>query len=93
MANSEKYIEQAAIEKLHEAIHIQKQCNELTIHLTDSLMWVLHFCQKNNLPLPNLNKIRSIIDKAIQLESTNQPTFYSDKNNRRLDRTESNNGK
>ena len=90
MDNSNRYIEQAAIEKLHEAIHIQKQCNELTVHLTDSLMWVLHYCQKNNYPLPNLEKVRSIIDKTIELEKSYQPNKNTSNNNRLGHRTQNN---
>lgn len=84
MDNSDIYTEQAAIEKLHDAIQIQRQCNKLTVHLTDSLMWVLHYCQKNNIPLPNLEKIRNIIDKTIELEretSPDQPTGNRDDSN------------
>jgi len=84
--NSEKYIEQGAIEKLQDAIYIQKANKELAEHLNDSLLWVLHYCKKHNIQLPNLEKIRNIIDKSIQLErkiSHDQPTGNSDNNNLR----------
>lgn len=71
--NSDKYIEQAAIEKLRYALQVQKKSKELVEHLNDSLLWTLHYCKKHNIPLPNMEKIRNIIDKTIELELETSP--------------------
>lgn len=83
MDNSDKYIEQGAIEKLRYALHVQKVNKELAEHLNDSLLWVLHYCKKHNIPLPNLEKIRQIIDKSLELEqktTPDQPSKNKDNN-------------
>jgi hypothetical protein len=57
----------SAIEKLRYAVKVKRINDELLEHLATSLTWTLHYCAKNNLPLPNQDKINRIVNKALCL--------------------------
>lgn len=67
MDNSDELIEVSAVEKLRYAVEMKKINDELMEHLATSLTWVLHYCYKNNLPLPNQDKINRIVNRALSL--------------------------
>jgi len=83
--NGDQYITAGAVENLHYALYVKKVNLELTEHLNESLLWVLHYCKKHNIPLPDMGKIRSIIEKSIELEQKSHPhhpTTFDKENNR-----------
>ena len=87
--NSDPYLEMAATEKLRYAVKVKQINDELMEHLASSLRWLLHYCIKNNIPIPR-DEIDNIIDKAVKIESKlpSHPTTFDTENNRRqLDRT------
>jgi len=88
--NSDPYLEMASTEKLRYAVKVKQINDELMEHLSSSLRWVLHYCTKNNIPIPR-DEIDNIIDKAVKIEAKlpySQPTTLDMKKIRRdLDRT------
>ena len=67
MDNSDNYIENGALAKLNYALEVERISYELSEHLTDSIRWIIHYCKKNNIPLPNQDRINGIVDKAIKI--------------------------
>jgi hypothetical protein len=79
--NSDYYIEVGAMDKLRYAVDAKRINDELMEHLATSLTWILHYCAKNNLPLPNQEKIDQIVDNAIKFSSTDfLHSFYQPQN-------------
>jgi len=85
--NSDKYIEQGAIQKLQYALETEKLTNELAEHLANSVQWLHYYCKKNNIPLPDQDRINEIVDKIIKLNDDFNRNFTGLSNNRRLDST------
>lgn len=77
-----------AVEKLRYVIEMKRINDELMEHLSTSLTWVLHYCAKNNLPLPDREKIDQIVDNAIKLTNRN---FTSRKSTSGLTEPQNNN--
>ena len=80
MDNSDSYIEIGATEKLRYAVEAKRINDELMEHLANSLTWVLHYCTKNDLPLPNREKIDQIVDIAIRLTNPRSTETLHQKN-------------
>ncbi len=84
MDNSDKYIEQGAIEKLQYALQAEKLAQVLAEHLANSVKWLHHYCKKNNIPLPDQDKINEIVDKTVKLNDDFNRKFTGDGISRRL---------
>ncbi len=79
---TDAFVNLAIVEELRQIRKAKQTANELVVYLADSLRWVLHYCAKNNLQLPDHEKITRMVDHAIKLEQTfnvqsiqNQPTL------------------
>lgn len=84
MDNSDKYIEEGALAKLNYALEVEKVTHELAEHLADSIRWVMQYCKKNNIPLPDQDKLNKIVDKAVKLDDDFNRKFTGDGIIRRL---------
>jgi hypothetical protein len=58
----------AAYQQLQEAIKIRRVNKELLEYLLSSIRWIIRYATKNNISLPNMDKIDEIIDKAIEID-------------------------
>jgi len=78
---------------LAEYKHAQRLKNlnkELYEHLIGSMYWLLKYSEKYSVSLPKKEQMWAMIEKAdfiIDQTKPHQPTFDSNKNNRRFDRT------
>jgi hypothetical protein len=63
--DSTNYTELAAFQKLQEVLRIKKINEELLEYLGSSLCYILHYSKKNRIPLPDLDKIEQIVDRAM----------------------------
>jgi hypothetical protein len=55
-----------------------KTSEELLEHLDGTVRWLLYFCEKNNIPIPNYEQLVSCIDRSqylLQRLNLYQPTF------------------
>jgi hypothetical protein len=59
----------AAIHELQDAVKIRHVNMELLQYLTSSLRWVLRYCQKHNIEIPDKDKIMELIDRAIEIDN------------------------
>jgi hypothetical protein len=67
--DSIEHMKIAAFEELKEALKIKRVNDELLEYLASSLTWILHYCQKCGMPLPEQEKIIKLIDRAIEIEN------------------------
>jgi 5-methylcytosine-specific restriction endonuclease McrBC GTP-binding regulatory subunit McrB len=67
--NSLDHVKMAAIHELQDAVKIRHINMELLNYLTSSLRWILRYCQKNNIEIPEKDKIVDLIDKAIEIDN------------------------
>jgi hypothetical protein len=58
----------AAYQQLQEAIRIRRVNKELLEYLLASIRWIIRYATKNNISLPNVDRIDEIIDKAIEMD-------------------------
>ncbi|MEX2193118.1 MAG: hypothetical protein WD717_07045 [Nitrosarchaeum sp.] len=70
MDRSDSYLEMASFEKLKYTVEIHKLNLEMGEHLCSSLQWIIHFCKKYDIPLPDMNKIENIITKVREIEES-----------------------
>lgn len=56
------------VERLRNTLKVKQVNDELLQHLESSLRWVIHYCRKNNIPLPEEDKIIDLCNKAIEIE-------------------------
>lgn len=61
------YIKLQEIAELKEALTIKELNTELLEHLQSSVLFVMDYCEKNNIPLPNMNTIGNAVERADQL--------------------------
>lgn len=59
----------ATIQELQNAVRIRHINMELLVYLTSSLRWVLRYCQKYNIEIPEKDKILDLIDTAIEIDN------------------------
>lgn len=86
MDNSDIYIEKGALAKLNYALEVERVTHELSEHLADSIRWVMQYCKKNDIPLPDQDKINEIVDKAVKLNDDFNRKFTGQPFHRRFDR-------
>ena len=67
--DSTDLIEAAAYQKLQEVIRIKKINEELLEYLGSSLRYILHYSKKNNIYLPDSDKIKEILDRTMVISS------------------------
>jgi hypothetical protein len=60
-------IREAAFHELQEALKIKRVNDELLEHLLSSVLWLVNYAKKNNITLPEKDKITEILDKAIAI--------------------------
>jgi hypothetical protein len=61
------HIKMAAFHELQEALKIKRANDELLEHLLSSVLWLVNYAKKNNIILPEKDKITEILDKAIAI--------------------------
>ena len=84
MDRSDRYIELAALEKLCNAKESQKLANELLFLYSDGIHWMIRYCEKYNIPLPNKESINKIVGTALKLNDDFNRKFTEDSIPRRL---------
>jgi hypothetical protein len=67
--DSSDHITTAAIHELQDAVKIRHVNMELLQYLTSSLRWVLRYCRKYNIEIPEKDKITELIDRAIEIDN------------------------
>jgi len=85
--NSDRYIEQGAIEKLIYTLECEKLNKIMAQHLVDSIHWIFYYCKKYSIPLPDKDKINKIVDVVIKLNDDFNQKFTPQDIHRRFDRT------
>jgi hypothetical protein len=61
------HIKMAAFQELQEALKIKRINDELLEHLVSSIRWIVYYTNKNNIPLPEKEKIMNMLDKAVEI--------------------------
>lgn len=61
------YIKLQEITELRNALTIKELNEELLEHLQLSMMYILRYCEKHSVPLPNLETITKLLDRADSL--------------------------
>jgi hypothetical protein len=56
------------VERLRNTMMVKRVNDELLEHLTSSLRWIIHYCKKHDIPLPEQDKIIDLCNKAIEIE-------------------------
>ncbi|HZA71046.1 MAG TPA: hypothetical protein VE548_15215 [Nitrososphaeraceae archaeon] len=56
------------VERLRNTMKVKRINDELLQHLESSLRWVIHYCRKHDIPLPEEDKIIDLCNKAIEIE-------------------------
>jgi hypothetical protein len=49
------------------AMQFKRVNEELLEYLSSSIRWLLHYSKKNNIPLPEKDKIHKIVDRAMAI--------------------------
>jgi hypothetical protein len=57
----------AAYQELKDAMQFKRVNEELLEYLSSSIRWLLHYSKKNNIPLPEKDKIHKIVDRAMAI--------------------------
>lgn len=86
----ETYLQLAANEKLSYANELHEMNLIMGEHLSSSLMWTINYCKKNNIPLPDIDKIQNIINDSKKIEDSHPQInrkFTGEGISRRLYRT------
>lgn len=61
------HIMTAAYHELKYAMQFKRVNEELLEYLSSSIRWLLHYSKKNNIPLPERDRIEGIVDKAMAI--------------------------
>lgn len=56
------------IERIKNNLRVKRVNHEMLEYLESSLRWVVHYCRKHNLPLPEEDKIIDLCNKATEIE-------------------------
>lgn len=65
--NSIIYTQMAALEQLRYAVKVRRVNDELLEQLASALWWLLHYAAKNNIDLPDKDKISLALDRAMEI--------------------------
>jgi hypothetical protein len=66
------HIKMAAFHELQEALKIKRVNDELLEHLLSSVLWLVNYAKKNNITLPEKDKITEILDKVLLIRRNEQ---------------------
>ena len=66
--NSIEHMKIAAFQELQEALKIKRINDQLLEFLASSLRWIIHYAKKNNMDIPDREKIIALIDRAMEVE-------------------------
>jgi hypothetical protein len=66
--DSTEHMKIAASQELQQAIRIRRVSLVLLEYLGSSIRWLLHYARRNNLTLPDLDKIEESLDKAEDID-------------------------
>jgi hypothetical protein len=72
--DSNDHVKLAAFQELQDALKIKRVNDELLEFLTSSLRWLMHYSQKNNLPLPEKDRIVDILDRVMAISGKLPPS-------------------
>ena len=72
--DSNEHVKLAAFQELQDALKIKRVNDELLEFLTSSLRWLMHYSKKNNLPLPEKDRIVDILDRVMIIAAKLPPT-------------------
>jgi hypothetical protein len=61
------YTQMAALEQLRYAVKVRQVNDELLEHLASTLWWLLHYATKNNIDLPDKDKISLTLERAMEI--------------------------
>jgi hypothetical protein len=64
----------AAFQELQDALKIKRVNDELLEFLTSSLRWLMHYSQKNNLPLPEKDRMIDTLDRIMAISGKLPPS-------------------
>lgn len=62
--NSTEYMKKAALAELRTALKLRQMNDELLEYLTSSLDWLMHYADKNQIPLPERDKMSRMSEKV-----------------------------
>lgn len=65
MVNYDDFLD---MERLRNTMKVKRVNHELLEYLESSLRWVVHYCRKHNMPLPEDEKIIDLCNRAIDIE-------------------------
>jgi adenylate cyclase len=65
--NNNYHIKMAAFQELQEALKIKRVNEELLEHLVSSIRWLVHYAKKNNITLPEKDRIMNMLDRATEI--------------------------
>jgi hypothetical protein len=66
--DSTEHMKIAAFQELQHAIRIRRVNLELLEHLCSSIRWLLHYSRKNNVNLPDVDKMEDLLHKAEEID-------------------------
>jgi CRISPR/Cas system-associated protein Csx1 len=66
---SSHYIELAATQKLRYALQIAQANDELSEQLFSSLRWIVRYCKRYQIPLPEKERILASLDKVLEINN------------------------
>lgn len=69
LTDSLDHIKAATIQELQNAVKIRRVNMELLEFLVSSLRWILHYCQKHDMEMPEKDKITELINRAIEIDN------------------------
>jgi hypothetical protein len=61
------YTQMAALQQLRYAVKVRQVNDELLEHLASTLRWLLHYAAKNNIDLPDKDKISLALERAMEI--------------------------
>ena len=68
----------AAFQELQDALRINQVNEELFEHLHAALRWILCYVKKHNMPMPEQDKLLTLLDRAEEIEDKLPPSVSDD---------------
>jgi hypothetical protein len=76
-------------EKIRQVLRIKKVNEELLEYLESSVRWIIHYCKKHDIPLPESDKIIDMANRIREIDSKlprSDETLQADKSKRSDDK-------
>jgi hypothetical protein len=67
MFSSVELMKMAAFQELQSALRAKRINDELCEYLLSSLRWLMHYSKRNDIPLPEMDKIDEIINRTMEI--------------------------